>query len=225
MTVEDLKDLFAAREVELLFENRYEPESLARHDVRKTPYYLRNYREFEKAAGEYGDYLHSRESWLGRLAVRPIDDQIGDGLFADEAILPGDLIGEYTGVVRRGRPGKPLPGRKNVVMTRNAGRASSWENLVYTDMSPKTIVDDLEKAGFSQAILAGGATINTLFAQAGLIDEIMITICPTIFGAGISLFSDSVDMDLALKNVETVGEGLVLVTYSVKQETHPIPEL
>ena len=113
--------------------------------------------------------------------------------------------------------GKPLPGRKNVVMTRNASRVSSWENLMYTDRAPRVIVEDLAKEGFSHAILAGGATINTLFARAGLIDEIMITICPTIFGAGISLFSDSVDMDLDLKTVETVGEGLVSVTYSVKK--------
>lgn len=111
--------------------------------------------------------------------------------------------------------GKPLPHRKNIVMTRDTSRISPWEDLVYTDRPPAAIIHDLEKDGFSRAILAGGAKINTLFARAGLIDEIILTLCPTVFGAGIDLFSDPVDLKLDLKHVEAIGGGLVTVTYKV----------
>ena len=40
--------------------------------------------------------------------------------------------------------GKPLPGRKNIVVTRNRSRKSDWDNLVFTDRSPKEILSGLE---------------------------------------------------------------------------------
>ena len=69
--------------------------------------------------------------------------------------------------------GKPLPGRRNIVMTRNAKRVSQWENLVYTSLAPRAILENLEKDGYQRVVLAGGARINTLFAEAGLIDEVL----------------------------------------------------
>jgi dihydrofolate reductase len=48
-----------------------------------------------------------------------------------------------------------------------------------------------------------------------LIDEIIVTISPKIFGYGISLFSDQTSMELELKEVERVGTDLVCLTYKV----------
>ena len=67
-------------------------------------------------------------------------------------------------------------------MTRNAKRVSQWENLVYTSLAPHAILENLEKDGYQRVVLAGGARINTLFAEAGLIDEVLVTITPMIFG-------------------------------------------
>jgi dihydrofolate reductase len=111
--------------------------------------------------------------------------------------------------------GKPLPDRKNIVLTRKKNRISEWENLIYTDKKPPDILQDLEKEGFSNAVLAGGATVNSLFAKENLIDEIIVTISPKIFGYGISLFSDQTSMELELKEVERVGTDLVCLTYKV----------
>ncbi len=88
--------------------------------------------------------------------------------------------------------GIPLPGRKNIILTRDKSRKSEWDNLLFTDASPKEIVANLEKEGFSEAILAGGAKINSLFAEENLIDEIIVTISPKIFGTGMSLFSSEI---------------------------------
>jgi dihydrofolate reductase len=111
--------------------------------------------------------------------------------------------------------GNPLPNRKNVILTRNKNRISEWENLIYTDKKPAEILKNLEKEGYSNAVLAGGATINSLFAREKLIDEIIVTISPKIFGYGISLFSDQISMELELKEVERVETDLVCLKYKV----------
>lgn len=111
--------------------------------------------------------------------------------------------------------GNPLADRKNIVLSRKKNRISRWENLVYTDKTPSEILKDLEKEGFSDVVLAGGATVNSLFAEEKLIDEIIVTISPIIFGYGLSLFSDHICMELELKEVERVGINLVCLKYNV----------
>jgi dihydrofolate reductase len=111
--------------------------------------------------------------------------------------------------------GKPLPKRKNVILTRNKNRKSQWENLVYTDKKPNEILKVLEADGYSNVVLAGGATINSLFATEKLIDEIIVTVSPKIFGYGISLFSEDISMDLNLTAAERVSPDLVCLKYTV----------
>lgn len=113
--------------------------------------------------------------------------------------------------------GKPLPRRRNVILTRNKSRVSRWENLTYTDQEPEAILRDLGKDGFSEAVLAGGAHINALFAQKGLIDELLLTVCPKIFGQGISLFSSPVEMALELVEHSLLAENTLLMRYRVKK--------
>src|SRR5687768_13483128 len=83
----------------------------------------------------------------------------------------------------------PLPGRLHVVLTRSIeGTASVPGAIEYTSDSPERIVADLEARGYTEAVLTGGAQVNALFLQAGLIDEIWLTVEPLIFGQGIDLF-------------------------------------
>jgi len=111
--------------------------------------------------------------------------------------------------------GKPLPGRKNVIMSRNKTRKSEWENLVFTDASPRDILKNLETEGFSEVILAGGALVNSLFAEEKLIDEIIVTISPKIFGVGMSLFAEEISMELELRTMEKLDRHRVCLTYGV----------
>jgi dihydrofolate reductase len=64
-------------------------------------------------------------------------------------------------------------------------------------------------------VLGGGSNINYLFAREGLIDEILVTFSPKIFGAGLSLFSDKIIMDLALLETGTLGTHTVFARYRV----------
>jgi dihydrofolate reductase len=111
--------------------------------------------------------------------------------------------------------GKPLPGRKNIIITRQRARKSEWDNLVFTDRPVKEILSDLEKEGFSEAVLAGGTIINTLFAEARLIDEIMVTVSPLVFGSGLSLFENHISMEMKLLEVRRIGDNTVFLHYKV----------
>jgi len=128
--------------------------------------------------------------------------------------------------------GRPLPKRKNVILTRSVENYNKkylkkfkqvdvngkmQENLIFTDQSPQKILQDLEDDGFEEVILAGGAQINTLFAKENLIDEVKLTISPLIFGSGISLFTSEIDLKLELQSVELLDENLILVHYKVKK--------
>lgn len=115
--------------------------------------------------------------------------------------------------------GKPLPGRKNIVMTRNSERVSDSPDLVYTADSPSKILENLQNQGFTQAAVIGGSQINTLFAEAGLINEIIITVAPKIFGVGLSLFNTSLDINLELLSSEILEKDYVLQRYLVKPQT------
>jgi dihydrofolate reductase len=114
--------------------------------------------------------------------------------------------------------GMPLPGRKNVVLTRDKTRKSEWQNLVFSNESPSTLLKGLENEGFSEVILAGGALVNSLFAEENLIDEIIVTISPKIFGYGLSLFGQEISMELKLKELKRLGKNLVYLKYHVIKE-------
>ena len=111
--------------------------------------------------------------------------------------------------------GTPLPGRKNIVMTRNPDRTSQEENLIFTDQSPGQIIKGLKEEGFERVILIGGAIINSLFAGEGLITQIHVTLVPALFGRGLSLFRDPLDLALELVENREIEKGHLLLVYRV----------
>lgn len=111
--------------------------------------------------------------------------------------------------------GKPLPGRKNIIITRNTNRQSAPPDLIFTSQKPRQILQMLESEGREEVILAGGQVINTLFAKENLIDEIVVTISPLIFGKGLSLFDESISMQLELQKSEKIGKNSIVAYYKV----------
>ncbi len=110
---------------------------------------------------------------------------------------------------------RPLPGRKVVILTRQKDRVAPWENVVFTDLSPDNLLKSLEQEGYEHVVVSGGATINALFAKQGLIDEIILTYSPVIFGSGMPLLAGDVSMDLALIKVSRMGENMIYAHYKV----------
>jgi dihydrofolate reductase len=111
--------------------------------------------------------------------------------------------------------GRALPDRRNIVMTRNRTR-KSFDNLIFTDQAPDLILEGLAREGFSEVALIGGTQINSLFARAGLIDEIYLTIVPLLFGRGLSLFDHDTDTQLSLVNFEVISDQSLVLRYRVE---------
>ena len=114
--------------------------------------------------------------------------------------------------------GRVLPGRKTIVMTRNPARRSDRDDLVYTHAPPEQILAELAAQGHETAVVVGGAKINQLFAEKGLIHELILTLTPCAFGSGLSIFSDAVDLKLVLKKFWQIDENTLCIRYRV---VHP----
>ena len=111
--------------------------------------------------------------------------------------------------------GHPLPGRKNIVMTRDRTRKSDDPSLVFTDQAPARILADLKRQGFDQAALIGGSVINSLFAKENLITQIHLTLVPTVFGQGLTLFNVPLDLSLEFQTCREIDKGHLLLIYKV----------
>lgn len=119
--------------------------------------------------------------------------------------------------------GKPLPKRKNIVMTRNKSRikktlsnALSGDNdLIFTDKTPEQIIQNLNTQGYASVVLIGGSQINSLFLKAELITEIYVTIVPRFFGTGLSMLSEKTEVNLDLISTQQMPNGHILLKYSV----------
>ncbi len=153
-----------------------------------------------------------------------------DGKIARDANHPADWTGtedkkKFVEITRRAGAmimgsrtfdtiGKVLPGRKNIVMTRNKERKSCGD-LIFTDKTPALIIEELARQGFEEVALIGGTVINTLFAKAGLIDEICVTVVPLLFGRGLSLFDLEMETRLELVDTEIIADHSLVLRYRV----------
>lgn len=110
----------------------------------------------------------------------------------------------------------PLKDRLNVVFTLEENpKEQEWVKYVSGD--PKKVLDELEEMGYKSVLLGGGAFINSMFLENNLIDEIIITIEPKIFGSGLSLFSKEQMVDLELISHELLSENVIALRYKVKK--------
>jgi len=138
---------------------------------------------------------------------------------ADKALF--SRISKECGAIIFGRKtfetiGKPLPGRKNIILT-SQPKLSEWNNLIFTNQTPQEILAGLESEDFTSVVLGGGAGINSLFAAENLINELWVSICPKIFGGGISLFDSHTEMNLKLLFAEKLDDQTMLLKYQVKK--------
>lgn len=108
----------------------------------------------------------------------------------------------------------PLPNRLNVVFTLEKNPPET-EGVKWVSGEPEKVLKELEQMGYKSAILGGGAYLNTLFLKKGLIDEIIVTVEPKIFGAGLSLFSEEVGVNLKLIETEKINEDSIVLKYKV----------
>lgn len=108
----------------------------------------------------------------------------------------------------------PLKDRLNVVFSRQDNNPEA-EGVKWVNGDPKQVLEELENMGYKSALLGGGSQINTLFLKEKLINEIILTVEPKIFGSGLNLFTDEVDVNLKLEKIEKLNDNTIMLKYSV----------
>lgn len=107
--------------------------------------------------------------------------------------------------------GRPLPERHTIVYS----DSKSYEGVETTAQDPQVLLADLEKRGYKEVAICGGATIYTMFMEAGLIDTMYLTVEPVVFGQGIPLFSKPIFTRLSLQQETKLGGQTILLKYTV----------
>ena len=113
---------------------------------------------------------------------------------------------------------RPMPGRKHYVLTSSTQQYSTYDTsqVIGLNMDPKQVVDLAEQDGYTQLAVCGGSSVYTQFMQAGLVDKLYLTIEPVLFGQGIKLFTQALNVNLQLLEThqlsdQTIVQGLAIV--------------
>lgn len=112
--------------------------------------------------------------------------------------------------------GRALPGRRMIVMTRRPAKYDI-EGIETFSGSAAELYDQLEAEGVPSLAVLGGATVYGQFMAARLVDELVLTVEPHTFGAGIPLLGESADFALKLRSVDRLGENAVILHYNVER--------
>lgn len=108
---------------------------------------------------------------------------------------------------------KDLDGVKKVIVSQS--NLDLKEGFVSVN-SPENALEMLNADGFTEAIITGGSTLNSAFAEKGLIDEVILDVNPSILGEGIPVFNPSdFLLTLDLIDVERINDGIVEMHYRV----------
>lgn len=112
----------------------------------------------------------------------------------------------------------PYKGALNVVMTHDKSLiAKSSGDVIFTDATPKGVLQLLEQKGLDHALVIGGGHINGAFLKDGLIDEIILDIHPMVMAKGIHIFEADFPCQIfELSKYEKMHDDILRVTYEVK---------
>lgn len=128
-------------------------------------------------------------------------------------------VTKRSGVMIMGRTtydtiGRPLPGRRTIVYTSHELDNAEVET---TQEAPAELLKRLEADGYEEVMICGGQQIYDLFLNAGVVDELSLTVEPTLFGEGISLFATSKHAKLQLTESSKLNENTLLLKYEVQK--------
>nr|AIA16663.1 RibD C-terminal domain protein [uncultured bacterium] len=109
--------------------------------------------------------------------------------------------------------------RCSLVFTSKPEEFPKQEQIHFFQGTPAEGVKYLESLGKTTAALIGGGTINNEFLEAGLVDELYITIAPRIFGTGVKgLGEKQLAVKLELLDFEKISKDELLLHYRVRKD-------
>ncbi len=116
---------------------------------------------------------------------------------------------------------KHQDGKKRVVLTRQPEKYAMDlipGKLEFSSETPNELVGRLEKEGYTEMLLVGGAHINKIFYEASLVTDLYLTIEPKLFGKGKTLIIEGdYSTQMQLESVKQLNEqGTLLLHYCVQ---------
>jgi dihydrofolate reductase len=121
------------------------------------------------------------------------------------------VSGDY---IRERMPGTAL----RVVLTRTPERYTAEAGpgrVEFTDAAPAALVDQLAARGLRRGAILGGSQIHSLFLEAGLVDELWLTVEPVLFGQGTPLLHAPAEVPLEFRAMERLSANTLLLKYGV----------
>ncbi len=104
---------------------------------------------------------------------------------------------------------------KYVVSTTMQDEEATWDNSTVVRGDVVCEVTALKERLHGDLLVAGSATLVQSLLEHGLVDELHLMIFPIVLGSGKRLFGAvSEPPTMALDNVKTVGDGIVMLTYA-----------
>lgn len=98
---------------------------------------------------------------------------------------------------------------------------ASVRNVVYGDAEwAESTAAACREAGFERVLLFGGGLVNRAFYAAGLVDELVLTVCPVVVGrtTGVPVVAPDLALPVHFELTNTEVEGnLVFLHYLVKR--------
>lgn len=115
----------------------------------------------------------------------------------------------------------PSADKPRIVLTRNPQRFADerWPGLEFSADTPEEIIEQAKRRGHKSLLLVGGAQTNAGFLDAGLVDELIVTIEPLLFGTGTVLVAPlRSTIRLRLVHYKQLNDqGTLLAHYSISK--------
>ena len=108
------------------------------------------------------------------------------------------------------------PGQRVLVYTRTGAEAPdvAAEVEVVEELELAAILADLRARGVERLLCEGGPTLNRALLDAGVLDELFVTVSPVVSGEGPPIVADGPSAPLTLRSVAT-ADGDLYLRYSV----------
>ncbi len=90
--------IFQEKKLKYLYNSIFETQQLAGLDIKRDLPYLNVPKKYEWYAQQYSAQI--KAGYVAPISLRFISDKVGYGIFAEASIHEGDLIGEYTGIIK-----------------------------------------------------------------------------------------------------------------------------
>ncbi len=110
--------------------------------------------------------------------------------------------------------GRALPGRRTIVYTSRPDNITA-DHIETTAEPPAALINRLHREGVSSVAICGGASIYHQFLNAGIVNELYLSIEPLLFGQGLTLLGTNLHANLNLLEVRKLNSDTVLLHYKV----------